>query len=507
VRLRRGPAAALAVLALLFGGGTATGADSEVETKLQAAFILQFTKFVDWPGLAPDSPFVITVLDDKSLHDRIAEMTKGKRVKGRPLALQDGLEAKPGQLVVVKSEQAEPVLRKLKGCRCLTVTYRAPALTDPPGISVMRAARQHRPATPLFLLADGAGDEPLVDAPDRKLLGVRKAIRKPVTPEAIVAFAFPAAPFRPEEVVAASRKLRQHGLDAEVDESDGSFFSIPIGAFLSGSRSLFDVYIRLGPDRYVKILHAGDAVDPGRVSAYAAKGVTHLYLRRELREQYLAYSDQLATSLARTDRVPGAVRARQVMHFGEETARFLGERGISEANLKYATDYVTSARKVADAVSAEAPKVMREFLGDLRHAEHGAGTAMAAALILKELGFESDGAIEIAGLAALLHDIGLFRMSEEAQSEDPSAMSHPARDEFRTHPAKSADVLRNVPRVHPTVVQAVLQHHERRNDQGFPGKVGAGGATESRKSSASPTTSRGSSGRAPSSPSTRSRRS
>lgn len=62
---------------------------SATEYQLKAAFIYNFTRFVDWPpSPTPRSntaPFVISVLNEDRLADRILELVKGEQLNGRPI--------------------------------------------------------------------------------------------------------------------------------------------------------------------------------------------------------------------------------------------------------------------------------------------------------------------------------------------------------------------------------------------------------------------------------------
>jgi hypothetical protein len=60
------------------------------EYQLKAAFIYNFTQFVDWPDKAfakPDSPIVITVLGENPFGNVLDQVTKGKQIRGRDIVV------------------------------------------------------------------------------------------------------------------------------------------------------------------------------------------------------------------------------------------------------------------------------------------------------------------------------------------------------------------------------------------------------------------------------------
>jgi len=71
---------------LLAPGSTA--ADAALEYDVKAAFLLNFTKFIEWPPSAfagPQSPFEICVLGQDPFGRALDEVLQGETVNGRPL--------------------------------------------------------------------------------------------------------------------------------------------------------------------------------------------------------------------------------------------------------------------------------------------------------------------------------------------------------------------------------------------------------------------------------------
>lgn len=68
---------------LCFTSMPAFSQSSTSELQLKAAFIYNFTRFIDWPPRAytsPDAPFIIGVMGDGGLAKRINEVVKGESV-------------------------------------------------------------------------------------------------------------------------------------------------------------------------------------------------------------------------------------------------------------------------------------------------------------------------------------------------------------------------------------------------------------------------------------------
>jgi len=121
------------LLSLLFlGSPEACGADAEVskEYQIKAAFLYNFTKFVEWPASRfadGSSPIVIAVLGENPFGDELAKLVKGRRVNGREIAIKsitDPSEAGAVHVLFIcarNDRQLGPVLAQLRSGGVLTV--------------------------------------------------------------------------------------------------------------------------------------------------------------------------------------------------------------------------------------------------------------------------------------------------------------------------------------------------------------------------------------------------
>ena len=78
-------ASATVVLALLTSGNPAR-ASQTLETEVKAAFLYNFTKFIEWPGGTPSTePLRLCVVSDDALRRSLDKTVAGESVNGRPL--------------------------------------------------------------------------------------------------------------------------------------------------------------------------------------------------------------------------------------------------------------------------------------------------------------------------------------------------------------------------------------------------------------------------------------
>ena len=343
-----------------------------------------------------------------------------------------------------------------------------PAACDSPDwVSVVRFAHLRRAATPVYLILDPGAQPPDLDL---KKLAVHEILKKPLVYAKLVEKVVPPSiKFDSKKALSeADSKAAADPAGAEVPSDDSEYAPIRAEDFLSGTKSFFNVYVRLTSGRHIKILQAGDTFTPDRVIGYLNKGVTHFYLEKSAQSNYLSYCDQLASSLLKAKAAPMKVKVTQTLNHGEETLNFLRTNGLQESSLQFASSFVGNVGELVKQVKMDQDKFMQGFLGNLAHYDHGVMTTALTAMLARHFKIESAKAVEMVGLAAIMHDVGLYKIFPETFVEDESKMDEPTKGIFRTHPVLGAEYLRTFTKVDPAAVQAVAQHHERRNRKGFP---------------------------------------
>ncbi len=340
------------------------------------------------------------------------------------------------------------------------------------GASVIRFAHAHRPALPVFVIHNS---DAIPTESEIRSLQVIKAVPKPITLSQIIELLAPTARgFDSELTIDSAKKKSTDQVGQEVTESDVKFVPIRADDFLSGSQCAFDLYVQLPSNRYLKLLQAGESFDPKRLETFLSKGVTHFYIRKDSQERYLAFCDTVATSLLKSQRATVDLRVSHTLNHGQETLSFLKNYGLSETSLGYVTHYIDNLSDLVKTLNTNPDAQLSGFLADLAGYEHGVSASMLASLLIKPLDIQSSQALRVVGVATLLHDIGLSQLPPETRDEDESKMSKEVLAQYHQHPIIGAESLRPVPGIEPAAIQAVAQHHERRNKKGFPSRVGAG---------------------------------
>ena len=128
--MKRTPRHLLPLLGLLVVTLTAAVIDRADEYEVKAAFLYNFTKFVEWPEesfAALDDPFVLAVLGEDPFDDALDEILAGKMVGDRELVIRRYAtldEFGPSHLLFVADDfedSLQEVLERLGSARVLTV--------------------------------------------------------------------------------------------------------------------------------------------------------------------------------------------------------------------------------------------------------------------------------------------------------------------------------------------------------------------------------------------------
>jgi hypothetical protein len=120
----------IVVLALALARGAAATPAPGMEYQVKAAFLYNFTQFVEWPAeafAAPDAPLVIGILGQDPFENYLDDVVRGEKSGGHPIVVKryrDIGSARDCQLLFVGGEESlrpQSVLAALKDRSVLTV--------------------------------------------------------------------------------------------------------------------------------------------------------------------------------------------------------------------------------------------------------------------------------------------------------------------------------------------------------------------------------------------------
>jgi len=121
----------------------------DMNSKIKAVFIYNFTKYIEWPKAYRQGNFVIGMMGDSPLYEELIKMAKVKKVANQSLQIlkfNDVEEIKKCQILFIsktKSEELRSVIKKVKTNSTLIVTENEGLVDEGAGINfVVKDNRQ-----------------------------------------------------------------------------------------------------------------------------------------------------------------------------------------------------------------------------------------------------------------------------------------------------------------------------------------------------------------------------
>lgn len=257
--------------------------------------------------------------------------------------------------------------------------------------------------------------------------------------------------------------------EVEVSQKDEDFTKVPIDEFLSCKVVLFDVYVHLSKDRYVKILHAGDSFSQERVQKYKdEKKVEYLYFMGADRKKYIRYCNYLASKLMGSDKVTTEVKLSLVQNSSEKVVEELFADGVKPVVMEQGKEI---CQNIYDLIQNDKNlyKMMRSYQEfDPNIYTHAYSVSLFASMVVSQFDWKSKVIQETVSMAGFLHDIGKIKLPKELLAKRPAEMNEQELALYYTHPQRGVEILSGNRLINPFVLQIVEQHHERSDGTGFP---------------------------------------
>lgn len=274
----------------------------------------------------------------------------------------------------------------------------------------------------------------------------------------------------------AGLKGGRAGHDADSTEA---FVAIPTGLLIRMGPLAADIYIALTSRRYLKIFQVGDLIDEQDVRHYYfKKGLAYLYCRKEDSNALLSsLQESLSRQMQETD---GAKDGNAIVsEVADLIYSFLEQGPMTEELGRMASQAVDFAVK-----TVKSNPGMKELFEQLRRedgryrANHAAMLAHISSCIAIRMKWVTDETLERLCLAALFHDIAIPSDSL-ARVDDLNGRNFPGYDPddqekrllVELHSIEGAMQLRKAGPMPREVDTLIIQHHEKPDGTGFPGKL------------------------------------
>lgn len=257
--------------------------------------------------------------------------------------------------------------------------------------------------------------------------------------------------------------------EVEVSASDSEFTKIPIKDFFSGTTAIYDCYLKLSRNKYLKFIHQGDIFDRERLNTYASeKNVDFLYFKTKERGKYINFTNQILEQAIQDDKGTALFKTTTAQNLSEKYIEEIYTQGIKP-------QLVEEGKKICENISKMIKRekkldaLLSEFK-DYDKGEHGHLFLVSffSSIICKNLDWATNRTIETVAMAGLLHDIGKLKLPPAIRTLNRESMNPSQMAQYNQHTLHGEVMLRNYACISEPVRQIIYQHHETIDGTGFP---------------------------------------
>jgi response regulator RpfG family c-di-GMP phosphodiesterase len=335
------------------------------------------------------------------------------------------------------------------------------------GIEVLKYARLTSPSLRIILVFNSQKRFNDVEMSRSELLklGATDILIKPCDPklflnaiENLQQFDF----FKPNE----SKEVRA---EEEVSANDSEFTFILKQDFMSASSVTFDTYVRLGANKYIKILHRGDYFDHQRLKVYADNDkVEHFYFKTKDRAVYVSFLNTVLEKALANEKIGTDVKFGISKNLTQKYVEEIYTSGLKphlvEEGMKTCDNLISLTMKNKD---------LRHSIKEFEETcpttySHSFLVSLFSCMIGKHIDWITSQTLKSIVMASFLHDIGKLKLPPALREKKVDDMTKEEELEYRKHPTYGYRLLGESPLLEEKVKQIVYQHHEYINGTGFP---------------------------------------
>lgn len=255
----------------------------------------------------------------------------------------------------------------------------------------------------------------------------------------------------------------------EIKAYDETFTKIKIEDFYVGKITVFDYYLKLAKNRYVKILNKGERFEQERFKRYMNDDrVEFLYFQTKERAAYINYMNSVCKKL---ESCPALEIERKVSALSSIVEKYMEEIYVSGIN----KDLVKEGLQISETVykvakdSPEMNKLLRNMQDiDPRFLNHSFLTTLFSSLIASHLDWPTKRTTELLCMGSFFHDVGKIKLPKPLRNKKEEDMNEKELKELQKHCQYSLELLDTSKDIPESIKLIAYQHHESVSGGGYP---------------------------------------
>ncbi|MBF0360427.1 MAG: HD domain-containing protein [Oligoflexia bacterium] len=256
------------------------------------------------------------------------------------------------------------------------------------------------------------------------------------------------------------------------DKDENSYRRVGINRFLRMNTIPAEVYLKLGEEKFIKVINDNEPYDFSRIKKYIKKGVNYLYIPKAQSDQFINnYSSLLKSTLSKPD-VPLKDRLevqQDVLKLAHERANLVGiDKGVIEDMTVATNSVINTVYQNYDLFTMLSSMMKKnDYI-----VEHSLTTAFVAGHLATEIGWGAESTLQKIAMASMLHDVYLDKEHMASITCKNSvafrALTEEEQQKVLTHPFNTASHIDQMANFLPDVSSIVFAHHEQPDGCGFP---------------------------------------
>lgn len=257
--------------------------------------------------------------------------------------------------------------------------------------------------------------------------------------------------------------------EEEVQLTDDKFISIRIDEFYSSQAVLFDIFIKISSNKYLKILHAGDTFSKERLDKYKnEKKVEYLYFHNNDRRKFVQYNNFLTKKIVDNKAVPALNKVNMLKNVSEKFIEEAFTVGIKPQVIDQGKEVCETVYQLIEK-QEDLYTILKSYQSfDPSAYSHAFLVTLYSTAIIKQFEWQSRTTIETTAMACMFHDIGKMLLPKEFLDMRPQNMTPEQFEQFKMHPELGLKVVEGNRMINNSIKQIILQHHEAFDGTGYP---------------------------------------
>lgn len=271
------------------------------------------------------------------------------------------------------------------------------------------------------------------------------------------------------DLLAGVTKKEGTSAETEVQMNDENFSRIKIDEFYSAQAVLFDIFIKLNDNKYLKILHAGDSFSKDRIDKYKnEKKIDSLYFHNSDRRKYIQYNNYLAKKFIEKANIPALSKVNILKNVSEKFIEEAFTVGVKPLVIEQGREVCETIYQLIEG-QPDLFTILRSYQNfDPTAYAHSFLVTLYSTAIIKQFEWQSKTTIETTAMACMFHDIGKTLLPKEFLNLRPADMNPEQLEMYKKHPELGLQIVESSRSINNSVKQIILQHHEAYDGTGFP---------------------------------------